>query len=140
MAGVFDHQRLDVYQAARKFVGWRRGVVRGLPAGNGDLADQLCRASTSILLNIAEGCGEFSTLDRIRFYRMARRSATECAAVLDLLEDFKLVALPKLEDGRVLLSRVIAMLTAMCRPSADSRDNTNRRRLAERVGGIRPGP
>jgi len=116
MEGKFDHQRLDVYRAAVKFAGWRRGIVLGrLPPGNADLADQITRASTSVVLNIAEGCGEFSRPDRVRFYRMARRSATECAAVLDLFEEFELLPLAGLEDGRALLSRVIAMLTALSR-------------------------
>ncbi|MBW3534903.1 MAG: four helix bundle protein, partial [Gemmatimonadetes bacterium] len=38
------------------------------------LEDQLDRAATSIVLNIAEGAGEFSLPDKQRFYRMAKRS------------------------------------------------------------------
>ncbi len=135
MHGDFDHQRLDVYQTGRKFAIWRRGIGRRLPSGNGDLMDQLNRASTSILLNIAEGCGEFSIPDRIRFYRTARRSAAECAAVLDIFEDFELIPAPALEDGRALLSRVIAMLTAMSRrPETQARS----RGSAVPEGRIRP--
>ncbi len=109
----FDFQRLDVYRAAIKFAGWRRRLLRRLPAADGDLADQMRRASTSIALNVAEGCGEFSLPDRARFYRFARRSAAECAAVLDLFEELELFRGDALEDGRVLLDRIIAMLTAM---------------------------
>ena len=115
MEARFDHQRLDVYQAAVKFAGWRRHLVGALPGGNADLANQIARASTSIVLNIAEGCGEFSRPDRVRFYRMARRSAAECAAVLDLVEELDLSPARTLEDGRALLSRIIAMLTALSR-------------------------
>src|SRR5947207_6782236 len=42
-------------------------------------------ASTSIPLNIAEGNGKFSAKDRARFFEMARGSALECAACLDVL-------------------------------------------------------
>lgn len=84
-AHYFDHGRLDVYRVAIEFAVWRRSTVRRLPKGNGDLADQLARASTSIVLNIAEGSGETSDGDHLHFFRIARRSATECAAALDLI-------------------------------------------------------
>ncbi len=109
----FDFQRLDVYRAAIKFAGSRRQLLRRLPRADGDLADQMRRASTSIALNIAEGCGEFSAPDRARFYRFSRRSAAECAAVLDLFEELDLFPAAALEEGRVLLDRIMAMLTAM---------------------------
>ena len=48
--------------------------------GYAELRDQLERASISIVLNIAEGCGRRSPADKGRFYSMARGSATECAA------------------------------------------------------------
>ncbi len=109
----FDFQRLDVYRAAIRFAGWRRQLLKRLSATDGDVADQIRRASTSIALNIAEGCGEFSLPERRRFYRMARRSAAECAAVLDVFEELEFYRGEALEDGRVLLDRIIAMLTAM---------------------------
>ena len=52
------------------------------PRGRAYLSDQLRRAVASIPLNIAEGAGEFAPADKAHFYRMARRSATETAAVL----------------------------------------------------------
>jgi four helix bundle protein len=42
-------------------------------------------------LNIAEGAGEFSPSEKARFYRMARRSATECAAILHVCRRLALV-------------------------------------------------
>ena len=64
-------------------------------------------------LNIAEGAGEFSPGDKARFYRMARRSATECAAILDACRATELAELDLLFKGRTLLLRIVAMLTAM---------------------------
>jgi len=78
----FDHDRLDVYRVAIEFVAMANNVVEKLPRGRGYLADQLQRAATSIPLNIAEGAGEFSSAEKARFYRMAKRSATESAAIL----------------------------------------------------------
>lgn len=112
----FDHERLDACQVALEFAAWIRELLRALPRGNGDLADQLKRAASSVVLNIAEGGGEFSTADRARFFRMARRSALECAAVLDLVEMLGAVSRSCLDDGRGLLRRVVAMLSVLTRP------------------------
>ena len=81
----FDHERLDAYQVAIDFVALANDLVEHIPRGRGHLADQLQRASLSVPLNIAEGAGEFSPKDKNRFYRMALRSATECAAILGRL-------------------------------------------------------
>lgn len=80
----FDHEKLDVYVATMDFVALTHKTIAALPVGHAGLGDQLRRAATSIALNIAEGAGEFSKPDKARFYRFARRSATECAAALDV--------------------------------------------------------
>ncbi|MBA3820149.1 MAG: four helix bundle protein, partial [Deltaproteobacteria bacterium] len=79
----FEHERLDVYQAAIEFLALADTIAGNLPRGRSHLADQLRRAASSISFTIAEGAGELSALDIARFYRMARRSATESAAILD---------------------------------------------------------
>ncbi len=107
-----SHEKLDVYHVALEFVVWRRKRLV-IPRGNADLADQLTRAASSIVLNVAEGAGEFSLKEKRRFYRMARRSATECAAALDLLEACGGLRANALEPGRALLDRVVAMLTKL---------------------------
>jgi four helix bundle protein len=81
----FDHERLDAYQVGLEFVVLADALVATPPRGKTHLAEQLHRAATSICLSIAEGAGEFSIADKVRFYRMAKRSATECAAILDVL-------------------------------------------------------
>jgi four helix bundle protein len=113
MRTSIDHQKLDVYKSAINFVAVADAVAANLPRGRAYLADQLRRAATSIALNIAEGAGEFSKRDKSRFYRMARRSATECAAVLDVCRCLKLIDLEKIESGYSLLERIIAMLTKL---------------------------
>ncbi|HMP90857.1 MAG TPA: four helix bundle protein, partial [Kiritimatiellia bacterium] len=46
---------------------------------------QLDRASTSIPLNIAEGNGMYTEADRCRFFDIARGTALECPACLDVM-------------------------------------------------------
>jgi four helix bundle protein len=72
----FDHEKLDVYQAAIELVVLIDDIVEHLPKGRAYLADQFQRAGTSVPLNIAEGAGEYSSAEKGRFYRIAKRSAT----------------------------------------------------------------
>ena len=111
----FDHERLDVYAVAIDFVVLANEVVERLPRGRGYLADQLQRAATSIPRNIAEGAGEYSGAEKARFYRIARRSATECAAILDVAQRLRLVEDERYEAGRGLLLRVVSMLVKIAR-------------------------
>lgn len=106
----FDHEKMDVYKAAVKFQLEVAKLVEKLPKGRGYLVDQLNRAALSICLNIAEGAGEFSKKDKARFYRMSKRSATECAAVIDICNTLKLAEGPITTDCRKILISIVSML------------------------------
>lgn len=88
-------------------------IVDQFPRGRAYLADQLLRAGTSIPLNIAEGAGEYSGSEKSRFYRMAKRSATECADIFDICKQLGIVEEGYFMEGRELLVRIVAMLTKM---------------------------
>src|SRR5215831_1784716 len=111
----FDHEKLEVYQVALRFVVAAREIIEQLPNGFADQSDQLGRASTSIVLNTAEGAGEFSKREKARFYRMAKRSATECAGVLDIFRVLHAVEEKRLLEGRDLLLRIVGMHTRLVR-------------------------
>jgi four helix bundle protein len=113
--GYFDHEKWDVYQAALEVVILISDVVEQLPRGKAYLADQLQRAGTSIPLNIAEGSGEDAINEKARFYRMAKRSATECASIFDVCKKLGLLDNNRYTRGRDLLLRIVAMLTKMGR-------------------------
>ena len=110
---IFDHECLDVYQAAIQFVIVGDEILAELPRGRAYLGDQLQRAASSIALNIAEGAGEYARHEKHRFYRMAKRSATECAAILDIGLKLGLIDTKKLSDARDLLFRIVSMLIKM---------------------------
>ena len=114
----FEHERLDAYQRGIEFLVLADAIVADLPSGRSYLANQLQRASLSITNNIAEGCGEFAPDEKARFYRMARRSATECAALLDACQKLKLAERSRTRSGRSLLVRIVAMLTQLIRKHA----------------------
>ena len=69
------------YQLALSF--YRQAQI---PAASAQLRDQLHRASSGAVLNLAEGSGRATAADRRRFYVMAFGSIRECQAVLDLVD------------------------------------------------------
>jgi len=111
----FEHERLDVYKAAKQCAVAMDGIAEGIRNRRAHLADQLFRASSSVLFNIAEGSGEQSSAEKSRFYRIARRSATECASILELCRDLRLIEEAPYVQHRDLLLRIVAMLTKMVR-------------------------
>lgn len=118
---VLDHtapvnfRDLEVYQFAVRFLPLAARASDGLPKLHAGLADQLRRASLSIVLNIAEGSGKTSSADQRRFYAMARGSAMECAAIFDACVALALMETAQAEEADRLLIPIVRMLTKMCR-------------------------
>ena len=84
-----------------------------------NVQDQLDRASTSIPLNIAEGTGKYTSKDKCRYYDIARGSALECAACLDVLIRKEMVTKENCEKGKSILLEIVSMLTGLIRSSSD---------------------
>jgi four helix bundle protein len=95
-----NHEQLDVYQVALEVARWVRSVR--FPAGEASLRDQAKRAADSVVLNLAEGCHALGG-NRNRHFRIARGSAAEACAVLDLVD------LEGGPDRQQQLRRVVAM-------------------------------
>jgi four helix bundle protein len=110
----FDHEKLDVYREAIAFCGWAGEFLAAISA-KAAAKDQLDRASTSLPLNIAEGNGKFSARDRARFFEMARGSALECAACLDVLLARKLAIEQQVAEQKERLARIVQMLIGLLR-------------------------
>ncbi len=111
---MFGHEKFTAYQKAIEFVAEVNPICENLPRGNAYLIDQLRRASISIPLNIAEGSGKCSSADKRRFYAIARGSAMECAAIIDVLGCLKLVGVVEIEKPKLLLDEIAAVLTVIC--------------------------
>lgn len=90
MANIFSQykfEKLDVWQESLNFSEKCYEICKEFPAfeRNG-LSDQLRRASTSIMLNIAEGSGADSDKDFLKFLMIARKSLYETVALLKFIE------------------------------------------------------
>src|SRR5438105_15606372 len=108
----FDHEKLDVYREAIAFIAWLSVVMEETPR-TGDVKDQLDRASTSIVLNIAEGNGKYTPKDRCRFFDIAHGSALECAAALDILVAKSRATNDQIRSGKERLLRIVRMLMGL---------------------------
>ena len=116
-----DHEKLDVYRESIAFCGWV-GEFLGTISTKAAAKEQLDRASTSIPLNIAEGNGKFSAKDRSRFFEVARGSALECAACLDVLFARKLATEEHALPGKERLARIVQMLVGLLRKFSERAD------------------
>ena len=120
----FDHEKLDVYKVSLEFSGYAAGIIQSIKGNWRHIKDQLARASLSIPLNIAEGNGKRSVLDRRRYFEIARGSAMECAATLDVLVVYGISSKEENEKGKALLVRIISMLSRMTEPPTGSVSET----------------
>ena len=108
---VLSHERLDVYRAALELHALASSLLP--QRGFGVLRDQLERASLGVVLNIAEGAGRSSAGDKRRFYEMARGSATETAAILEVIYVRGIADRVTIQRLRRLVVRVVQMLTSL---------------------------
>ena len=113
---MLHFQKLDVYQRSIEFLVLAHRVRGRLPKGHAELADQLRRSAQSIPQNIAEGCGRTTRADKAKYYAIARGSAMESAAHLDVMRVDELIDTEHYVRGTELLERIVAMLTKLIDP------------------------
>lgn len=114
----FDHEKLHVYQKATEFVSWVDKLLKKINVKN-STADQLYRASESIVLNIAEGNGKFTSKDRCRYFDISRGSAMESAGCLDVLSARKLIDDLDVKEGKLILRDTINMLMGLIKSNSN---------------------
>jgi four helix bundle protein len=125
MKPAFDHEKLNVYQEAIRFVGWTDEILHDIPKSLAAY-NQLDRASTSIPLNIAEGNGKYTASDRCRFFDIARGSALECAAALDVLVVKQRITAEVCLQGKEILIKIVSMLVGLIRGTSPDRVHEDR--------------
>ena len=111
---MIAYEKLEVYQLSLDCVEFCVAIVQTLPKGYSELSTQLRRAIFSVSLNIAEGAGKSGFNDKKRFYEIAKGSAMESAAVVDILYRLKFIEHSEYTKIKTLLHRVISMLAKLC--------------------------
>jgi four helix bundle protein len=105
-----DAEKLDVYRVALEFQGAASVMATRADAV---VRDQLRRASLSCVLNIAEGAGQRSRSVKRNLYGIARGSAMECAAIVDVLRVRGVASAEEARGARGLVVRMVQMLTKL---------------------------
>jgi len=111
----FAHDRLDAYRVALQLFRGVEELVADFPRGHADLKDQLRRAASSVVRNIAEGANRVHARDKAARFTIARGECGETAASLEMAEVLGIVA--RVDSGRLrqLADRVAAMLMGLVR-------------------------
>lgn len=128
---AFGHRSLRVYGLALRIATRVFRATRSAPAHAWPVTRQLVKAMTSVVLNIAEGAGEFTPREKARFYRMARRSAAEVVAAIDLLVATGVIPESLAREVDADLDEMCAILTAMIR-NQDTRADGDRSKDSKR--------
>ncbi|MFZ5946584.1 MAG: four helix bundle protein [Stygiobacter sp.] len=113
----FDHEKLNVYQKAIEFIEWLENIINR--NAKKSILDQIERAANSILLNIAEGNGKFTGRDKCRYFDIARGSALECAASLDIMFRKDIIKYEELIFGKNILKEIVSMLIGLIKANSD---------------------
>ena len=111
---MLSHEKLHVYQRSIAFLALAVNLMDKLPRGHGEISDQLRRAAMSIPLNIAEASGRTGSRDNAKFFSIARGSALECGAILDVCRVLKVIENEVFTDGKDHIRQIVAMLTRLC--------------------------
>lgn len=114
---LFSHEDLDVYQAALQLSAWLEGMFTAFSC-SADLRSKLDKSTTAIALNIAEGTGRFTGTDQAKFFGIAYKATVQSASLVDLATVNGSADASRVEEGRELLRRIAAMLTALSKVAA----------------------
>ncbi len=110
---TFDFEKIDVYRLILEAIDKTVKVALGFPRGYAYLADQLKRAISSAGLNTAEGIGEYKSLEKARFYRMALRSISESCSIIQIGFRLKIISEFDYQDLYTIYTRISKMLTKL---------------------------
>jgi four helix bundle protein len=112
---MLTFQKLDVYRCSIEFAAIATDFCKTIPRGHAEVRDQLRRAAFSVPLNIAEGTGRVTAADGARHFAIARGSAMECAAVLDIVRLLGVGTDEQHRQAVELLGRMVSMLSKLSR-------------------------
>jgi len=139
---AYKFQQLKVYQLALDYVDKVYVLSRGLPVMERfNLQNQLERAATSIVLNIAEGSTGQSDAEQKRFLGLALRSYLETVACFDIIERQDYLTNDSLvqvrEKGHELFIKLQAFRKALRPPVSGPRSSVSSQ---SSVSGYSPSP
>ncbi len=126
------YKELSVYQSSRQLNRIIYQLTDTFPITERyALADQMRRAAISITSNIAEGYGQGSLRNRLRFLYMARGSLYEVEAQLLVATDLGFVRALDVQSVTDLMSQMAKMLNGLIRYNAERIKAENSAKIRE---------
>ena len=114
MTTINNFEELKSWQKARELAGYFYGLTRkDLFARDYGLRDQIQRAASSVMHNIAEGFESGSDPEFVRFLKMARRSAGEVQSQLYLALDVGYITEEERQEAYTLAMEVKQLINGM---------------------------
>ena len=111
---VLTYSRLEVYNISRELLKNCYALTGTLPdLEKFNLVQQINRAATSVVLNIAEGSARRSALERKRFYEISRASLIEVDAALQICVDLNYLTCDDILMLKPLMHSCFRMLSKM---------------------------
>ena len=114
MSTIKNFEELTSWQKARELAGYVYGLTRQDQFSRDyGLRDQIQRAASSVMHNIAEGFESGSDPEFVRFLKMARRSAGEVQSQLYLALDVGYITEDERQKAHILATEVKRLINGM---------------------------
>ena len=111
---LFYYRRLDVYKDARQLAINVNEALKSFPKEERyALTNQLQRASTSVMFNIAEGFGRYGSKERIHFLDIANGSLMEVSSQIELAEAYHYISTTQREDFDNQILSIVKQLAGL---------------------------
>lgn len=117
---AFPFENLEVYKRSIQLVTEIENLIENRSQRmSRSLADQLSRAALSIPLNIAEGNRRWHKGEKRQFCWIARGSAFECVAIVEILRIKEIISVEEQQSFRSQLEILGKMLTRLIQAHED---------------------
>ena len=115
----FAHKKLDVWKLGKELIADIYALTESFPKSEiFGLTNQLRRASVSIVSNISEGASRSSSVERKRFFTIARSSLVEIDTQIEIALSLDFLTERDLEKIDTKVNTLFAMLTNLIKKTA----------------------
>ena len=112
---MFDFEKLEVYQIAKGVVADSLKIMYSSKDLDPYIKDQWKKASMDILLNLAEGTGRMTNVDKKHYITISRSAVFECVAILQILGETQSLPMTDAQNLYDRYEKVSKMLLGMYR-------------------------
>ena len=111
---LFYYRRLDVYKDTKQLAINVNEALKSFPKEERyALTNQLQRASTSVMFNIAEGFGRYGSKERIHFLDIANGSLMEVSSQIELAEAYHYISTTQREEFDNQILSIVKQLAGL---------------------------